>query len=234
MSVRIKICGITRLDDALAAVAAGADALGFIFYSASPRHLDWEAAAAITRRLPPHVAAVGVLVNPTVGEVERAVLEAGVDTLQFHGDETPDFIEGLRLPAGGEGLSRVGGRSDRFAPGRPGGPGIRTIKAVRMQGPESLVPLTKYRTDLWLLDSFAAGARGGTGERFEWQWAVEAHRLGGSIVLAGGLQPENVAAAVRAARPYGVDVSSGVETAPGVKDPDRIRAFISAARSATD
>lgn len=203
MDVRIKICGITNLEDALAAVDAGAHALGFMFYEASPRVLTPRAVAEIIRALPPFVAKVGVFVNPTREGVIQAIAGCGLDTLQFHGDETPEFCLGF---------------------------GLKTIKAFRIRGAESLQALAAFPTDAWLLDSFVAGQLGGTGAQFNWEWAAEAARTARRrIILAGGLTPENVARAVRQVRPYGVDVSSGVESKPGKKDPQKMKSFIAAA-----
>jgi phosphoribosylanthranilate isomerase len=205
MSVKVKICGITNLDDALAAVEAGTDALGFMFCESSPRNVSLTTAADIIRRLPPFIARVGVFVNPAGELVKSAIASCGVDTLQFHGEETPEFCR-------------------RF--------GLKTIKAFRMQGKETLGGVREYATDAWLLDSFVAGVRGGTGATFHWELAVEAKKLGRPIILAGGLTPKNVAEAVQQVRPYAVDVSSGVESSPGKKDHGKVREFIVAATSA--
>ena len=203
MAVRVKICGITSTADAQAAIEAGADALGFMFYAPSPRNLSPAQAAAIIRDLPPFVAKVGVFVNPSEEDVRVALTEAGVDTLQFHGDESPDFCR-------------------RF--------GVKVIKAFRMQDEASLQPLTNYRGETWLLDAFVAGKLGGTGARFNWALAKQAVAKGGRVILAGGLTPDNVADAVRQVRPFGVDVSSGVESGPGKKDAEKVRRFIAAAK----
>jgi phosphoribosylanthranilate isomerase len=204
MNVKVKICGLTSVEDALAAVEAGADALGFMFYAPSPRCVAHKHAAAIIRALPALVAKVGVFVNPAEDDVRRAVAESGIDTLQFHGDEPPEFC--LRF-------------------------GLKAMKAFRVQGPEILGVLPNYSGTTWLLDSFVAGTRGGTGNTFNWEIAAQAVKLGGRVVLAGGLTPENAAEAVRVVRPYALDVSSGVESAPGRKDAAKVRAFIAAARS---
>jgi phosphoribosylanthranilate isomerase len=205
MHLRIKICGITNSDDALAAVAAGADALGFMFYQPSQRHIALATAGEIIRALPPFVARVGVFVDATEEFVRRAWGECGLDTLQFHGSEPPEFCR-------------------KFAP-------AKVIKAFRIAGLESLRAVPAYDTHAWLLDSYVAGAPGGTGAKFNWSLAAEAKKLGRPIILAGGLTPQNVAEAVRQVGPFGVDVSSGVESAPGKKDPRKIREFIAAART---
>lgn len=205
-TVKIKICGITSLVDALMAVETGADALGFVFYEPSPRYVTLDDARQIIRRLPPFVAKVGVLVNATEAAVRRAADECGLDCLQFHGDEPPEFCR-------------------RFEP-------RKLIKAFRIQDADSLAALPAYATDAWLLDSCVPGAPGGTGARFNWDLALAAKAHGVPIILAGGLGPENVAEAVQRVRPYGVDVSSGVESAPGRKDPAKVREFIARARAA--
>jgi len=204
MAIRIKICGITRRDDALVAAEAGADALGFMFYPPSPRAVTPPQAAAIIKALPPFIHAVGVFVNPTRDEVEAA-LAAGIGTLQFHGEESPEFCASF-------GATKV-------------------IKAFRVRDAASLDVLPRYPTDAWLLDSFVAGKLGGTGHAFNWDLVHTAKASGRPVILAGGLTPENAADAVRQVAPYGLDVSSGVESAPGCKDPARVRAFIAAARS---
>ncbi len=203
MSVRVKICGITSADDARAAVGAGVDALGFMFYEPSPRCVTPEQAAAIIAKLPTHVAKVGVFVDADEAAVRTTAAMAGLDTLQFHGSEPPEFCARFEL---------------------------RTIKAFRVKDSGSLAQLPDYETDAWLLDSYVQGVPGGTGERFNWDLAVEAKRLGRPILLAGGLTPENVGEAVGQVTPYGLDVSSGVEAAPGRKDAAKVAAFIASAK----
>jgi phosphoribosylanthranilate isomerase len=205
MDTRVKICGITRLPDALAAVEAGADALGFMFYEASPRHVTFHAAAEIIRQLPSEPLKVGVFVNAPEDTVLRAIQECALTMLQFHGDEPPAFCTQF---------------------------GLMSMKAFRVHGPESIKALTEYRTDAWLLDAHAPGKLGGTGETFDWKIASDAVRLGRPVFLAGGLTPANVGEAIRTVRPFGVDVSSGVESAPGRKDAGKIREFIAAAKRA--
>ena len=204
MNTRVKICGITNLADAQAAVAAGADALGFNFYEKSPRHLTLPAAAGITKQLSPYIMRVGVFVNAPADFVFQAITECGLSLVQFHGDEPPEFCTQF---------------------------GLMSLKAFRIRDAESLQELTKFPTDAWLLDAFSPEARGGTGEQFNWDLALEAQKYGTPIFLAGGLTPENVAAAVRRVHPFGVDVASGVESAPGKKDGQKIRDFIAAVRS---
>lgn len=204
MSVKVKICGITSVGDCLAAATAGADMIGLMFYERSPRHVAWDTAAAIAGALPPHVLKVGVFVEPSVETVQRAIAECGVSLLQFHGDEPPEFCTQF---------------------------GVMSLKAFQIRDTDSLAALPGYRTDAWLLDAFSPDARGGTGEQFNWELALEAKKLGRPIFLAGGLTPENVAEAVRQVQPFAVDVSSGVESAPGKKDPAKVRTFIAAAKS---
>jgi phosphoribosylanthranilate isomerase len=203
MSVRVKICGITNPADAVVAVEAGADALGFNFYDRSPRFIPTKVAAEISRALPPFTLRVGVFVNPSEELVLRAIGECGLSLLQFHGDEPPDFCTQF---------------------------GLMSMKAFRMRDAGSLKELPEYRTDAWLLDAYASDALGGTGERFNWDLATEVQKLGKPVFLAGGLTPENVAEAIRKVNPFGVDVSSGVESSPGKKDHAKVRAFIKAAK----
>jgi len=205
MNVKVKICGITNVEDALAAIEADADALGFMFYEKSPRNVVAKTARDIIRVLPPFVAKVGVFVNASEETVRKIIAPCGIDTLQFHGDETPEFCR-------------------KFAP-------LKVYKAFRIQNLESLQPMPAYKADAWLLDSFATDKPGGTGAKFNWELAVEAKKLGRPVILAGGLTPENVAEAVQKVRPYAVDVSSGVESRPGKKDPMKMQAFVQAAKT---
>ena len=204
MPVRVKICGITNLPDGLAAAEAGADALGFVFYDQSPRHISIEAASVLIPQLPPFVLKVGVFVNAPEDVVIRAIRECGLNLLQFHGDEPPEYC--LQF-------------------------GLMSMKAFRVQDTASLQAVLNYHTDAWLLDAYSSSKPGGTGETFNWDLALEAQAWGHPIFLAGGLTPKNVAEAVRRVRPYGVDVSGGVEAAPGRKDHAKVRAFIQAAKA---
>ncbi len=205
MSVRVKVCGLTNVDDALAAVEAGADALGFMFYAPSPRAVRPGSVADIIRALPPFVGKVGVFVNPSEEEVLHAIATCGLDTVQFHGHEAPEFCA-------------------RF--------GVKVIKAFRVEDEESLKALPAYPVGAWLLDSYVPGQFGGTGARFNWDLALAAKKLGRPVILAGGLTPNNAAEAARRVQPFALDVSSGVEASPGRKDPAKMRAFIRAAKSA--
>jgi len=200
--VRIKICGITNLEDALLAAELGAHALGFIFAAQSPRSVAPAAAREIIRQLPPLVLTVGVFVNEEAAAVRELAERAGLDWVQLHGAETPDYCRSL---------------------------GRRVIKAFRIQNEESLQSLEAYRgaAQAFLLDTYKKGLVGGTGETFDWDLARKAEKYG-PIVLAGGLTPENVATAIAAVQPQGVDVASGVEAAPGRKDPEKLRRFFQA------
>ncbi len=201
---RVKICGITRTEDALLAARLGADALGFNFWPRSKRYLAPAAARAIVRRLPPYVTAVGVFVDPSREELLRAIEASGVTAVQLHGDEPPELCASLPVPA---------------------------VKAIRVADAHALALLASYEVSGFLLDAPGPGY-GGTGETFDWSIAVEA-AASVPVVLAGGLTPENVAEAIRVVRPWGVDVASGVESSPGVKDEDKLRRFIAAAREET-
>ena len=205
MSVTVKICGITSEADALAAAEAGADAIGLMFYEDSPRCVSIEQAKAISAVLPPHIVRVGVFVNASEATISRAIAECALSIAQFHGDETPEDC-------------------GRFA--------IMTIKAFRMKGPETLEEMEQFPTDGFLLDAFVEGELGGTGAAFNWDLAVRAQEFGRPVFLAGGLTADNVAEAVQKVQPFAVDVSSGVESAPGKKCADKMRAFVSAAKGA--
>lgn len=196
----VKICGVTNLEDALAAVEAGADLLGFNFYRRSPRYLSPEDARRIVERLPETVTGVGVFVNEPAEEVEAIAREAGLGTVQLHGDETPEFCRSLR--------------------------GLKAIKALRVRQGFDAAACSLYPVEAVLLDAYTAGAFGGTGHTFDWTLARQARALVERLFLAGGLTPDNVAEAVRAVRPYAVDVCSGVETSPGRKSPQLMRRFV--------
>jgi phosphoribosylanthranilate isomerase len=206
MRIRVKICGITSLPDALGAIEAGVDALGFMFWEPSKRHITIEQAARITTQLPPFVSKVGVFVNAPAEAVREAVSRCGLDTVQLHGEEPAEFCRQFK-------------------------PGVKVIKAFRIKDATSLRQLHHYDTDAWLLDSFVTGWQGGTGRSFDWSVAREARDAGCPIILAGGLRPDNVAEAIHEVWPFGVDVSSGVENAPGVKDAAKIKHFVEAVRS---
>ena len=205
MSVVVKICGITNVDDGLAAVEAGADALGFIFHQQSPRYVPIEKAAEVIRDLPSAIVKVGVFVDAAEELVYRAIRECGLNLLQFHGAESPEYCVQF---------------------------GLMSMKAFQVRDAKSLSRLTDFKTDAWLLDAYSPNKLGGTGERFDWDLAIEARKLGRPIFLAGGLTPDNVAEAVRHVEPYAVDVSSGVEASPGKKDHAKVKAFVAAAKAA--
>ena len=199
---RVKICGITSLEDALVAVEAGADALGFVFFEKSPRHVDPVQAARIIAQLPPFVQVVGLFVNAALDFVNATADSCGLDLVQLHGDESPSYCQLVRR---------------------------RVMKAFRVQGMESLAAMSDYSVAGLLLDAYSPDSYGGTGACFDWGCAVAAKERG-TVILAGGLTPENVASAVARVAPYGVDVSSGVESSPGRKDPEKVRRFISEAK----
>jgi phosphoribosylanthranilate isomerase len=201
--VKVKICGITNLEDALMAVEAGADALGFVFFQGSSRFITPENVAAITCHLPPFVQTVGLFVNEESAMVNSVADNCGLDIVQLHGEESPDYCRAVRR---------------------------RIIKAFRVKDAFSLDTISDYRVAGWLLDTWSPVAHGGTGTTFNWDIAAYA-AASRPIILAGGLTPENVAEAVVTVRPYAVDVSSGVESAPGKKDAGLVRRFIKATRS---
>jgi len=205
VGVRVKICGITNLDDALAAIDAGADALGFVFFPGSPRHVSYLDSAEIIRYLPPFVNTVGVFVDEDPDRIKEAISLTGINVVQLH-SEGPLRIPALPCPV---------------------------IKAIRVKSLDSLDPLINIKdaVSAFLLDTYTPDAFGGTGQIFNWEIALEAKQFG-RIVLAGGLTPENVAEAVRRVKPYGVDVSSGVEAKKGRKDHKKLKLFIDRAKKA--
>ncbi|MEM6580169.1 MAG: phosphoribosylanthranilate isomerase [Pseudomonadota bacterium] len=202
---RIKICGLTRVEDALAAIAAGADALGLVFYAPSPRSVDAAQAAEIVAAIPPLVTTVGLFVNASESEIRQTLDAVRIDLMQFHGDESPAFCDQFSCP---------------------------WIKAVRVRQASDIASTCEQyqRARGILLDSWDKGARGGTGTTFDWnlaqgQWSKP-------VLLAGGLDPDNVAEAVERVQPWAVDVSSGVEQSPGYKDSVKIANFVDAVRRA--
>lgn len=204
-NVRSKICGITRIEDALAAAEAGADAIGFVFYAKSPRAVDVRQARAIIAELPPFVTTVGLFVNASRCELNEILEVVPLDLLQFHGDETPQDCEGYHRP---------------------------WIKALRVRPGDDLEAACQLYAGARgiLLDTYVAGVPGGTGEAFDWS-LVPAHRSK-PIILAGGLSADNVGQAIAQVRPYAVDVSGGVEQAKGIKDAAKIEAFMQAVKQA--
>ncbi|MBN2645236.1 MAG: phosphoribosylanthranilate isomerase [Desulfuromonadaceae bacterium] len=205
-AIRVKICGITKLDDALAAIAAGADALGFVFYARSPRCVEVEQVQRMIAQLPPFVARVGLFVNALPQQVEQTVRACRLDVVQLHGDESPQdcCYEGVQV-----------------------------VKALRVREPGDLQRINDYREHspvcAFLLDAWVADAYGGTGTLGRWDLAAQA-ACSVPVILAGGLTPDNVAEAVAAVRPYAVDVSSGVECSPGVKDAQKVQLFVARAK----
>ncbi|MBE9528454.1 MAG: phosphoribosylanthranilate isomerase [Proteobacteria bacterium] len=204
MSVKVKICGITTLDDATAATSYGADMLGFIFYTKSARYIAPAAAKSIIAKLPPSVTTVGVFVDAPVDEVNAIVKQTGINVVQLHGKESP------------EECARV--------------ENAKVVKAFRVSDKASIAKIDRYSTWANLLDTYVKGTHGGTGETFDWKIAVEAKKYG-PLILSGGLTPDNISEAVRTVRPYAVDVSSGVESSPGVKVHELIKQFIERAKS---
>jgi len=205
MATAVKICGITRPEDALAAARAGAHAIGLVFYAKSPRHVTPARAAEIIRVLPPFVTTVGLFVDATAEEVRAAVGRAPVGLLQFHGDETPEFCRQFKRPY---------------------------VKAVRVRPGVDLLQYAREYHDAkaLLLDNYVEGLHGGSGVAFDWSLIPRGLPL--PVILSGGLTPENVMEAVRRVRPSAVDVSSGVESAKGVKDAQKIVAFLKGVRNA--
>ena len=197
--VRVKICGITRLEDAVAAAASGADAIGLVFYPGSPRCIDTDTAAAIISVLPPFISKVGLFVNQNASEIESILRQVSLDYLQFHGEESPDECGRYNKPY---------------------------IKSMRMEEKIRLTAEVKkyHGSSSLLLDAHVTGMAGGTGQTFDWSRIPAS--LNKPIILAGGLTPGNVKTAITSVRPYGVDVSSGVEKSKGIKDPEKIASFI--------
>lgn len=199
MRTRVKVCGITRVEDALAAVKHGCDAIGLVFYEKSPRHIPVQRAAEIVAALPPFVCTVGLFVDASETDVHVVLKAVGLDVLQFHGNESPAYCAQFGIPY---------------------------LKAARVRPETNLV---QYATDYaeakaLLLDAYAEGVPGGTGQVFD--WGLIPTDLSMPVILAGGLNPANVAEAIRRVRPYAVDVSGGVEREKGIKDADKIAAFM--------
>lgn len=206
MAVKVKICGLTNAEDAAVAVEAGADAVGFVFHKKSPRCADMAVVKAIVKELPPFVLPIGVFVNEDAKVVREVMDSCGLALAQLHGDETAAYCEQL---------------------GRP------MLKAIRLRDRHSFLALAEFQGRAgvrgFLVDAFSPDAYGGTGQVADWSLAAEAAAVT-RILLAGGLTPENVAHAIEQVRPYGVDVSSGVEASPGRKDHEKVRAFVQAVR----
>jgi phosphoribosylanthranilate isomerase len=201
--VRIKICGITNIEDALAAVEYGADALGFVFYPKSPRAISPEVAETIVCALPPFITTVGVFIDKNKQEIEKTVQYVGLNIAQLHGSEPPHACQ----------MS------------------MKVIKAIRVKELTDLEPLKNYTVSAFLLDTYSPHTMGGTGQIFNWDIAVEAKKFG-RIILSGGLKLENVEEAIKWVQPYGVDVATGVESSKGKKDHRKLKTFIEKARKA--
>ena len=200
---RVKICGITRVEDGLACARLGADAIGLVFYAKSPRFVESGKARKIARALPPFISTVALFVNPTAEEVEKVLAEARPDVLQFHGDEPAEFCR-------------------RF--------GVPYLKAARVKPGVNLVQYADLYADAQglLLDAYVEGTPGGTGQSFDWGLIPAGLKL--PVVLSGGLDPANVSSAIRQVKPWAVDVSSGVEASKGIKDAGKIAAFMQGVR----
>ena len=196
--VKVKICGMTNLKDVKVAVDGGVDAVGFIFYKKSPRSVTMQAVRKIVLELPPFVDSVGVFVNETAEQINKIADRCNLDRVQLHGNESPTFCKKIRR---------------------------RVIKAIRVKDIQSLKKLSDYPVSSFLLDTFSEDQYGGTGKVFDWNLAFPAKKYG-PIILAGGLTPNNVRQAIQRIRPYGVDVCSGVESQPGIKDHKKMQAFL--------
>ena len=200
---RIKICGITNREDALKAAELGADALGFIFYTASRRYIDPEEASKIIKKLPPFITTVGVFVNPSLDEINSVKQKTGIDVVQLHGDESPEFC--MMIPH-------------------------KLIKAIRIKAKIDRDEVELYPVQAILFDTHSEGNYGGTGKSFNWD-ILRNLDVSKNIILSGGLTPENVSQALEVVKPYGVDVSTGVEDSPGKKNHMKLREFIEAVKN---
>jgi len=196
--VKVKICGITNLEDAMVAAEAGADALGFVFYPESPRFIEPAMARYIISKLPVFITAVGVFVDEKEDMIRRIIRESGIQVLQFHGNESPIICTKFRE---------------------------KVIKTIHVKDEESISQMKMYHINTFLLDTYHSEKKGGTGKSFNWDIAIRGKKYG-RIILAGGLDPSNVVEAIKKVKPYGVDVSTGVEISPGKKDHTKIKEFI--------
>ena len=203
LQIKVKICGMTQLKDALFAVEQGVDAVGFIFYKKSPRAVTMKTVREIITKLPPLVDTVGVFVNESAERLNKIADYCGLDLVQLHGEESPALCRKIHR---------------------------RVIKAFRVKDLQSIKQLEKFPVSGFLLDTFSDDLHGGTGKTFDWNLALPAKKMG-PVILAGGLTPRNILQAVRQVRPYGVDVCSGVEKSPGIKDLEKVRAFLKNIRS---
>ncbi|MDG5816268.1 phosphoribosylanthranilate isomerase [Chitinispirillales bacterium ANBcel5] len=205
MNIKVKFCGITRYEDAKIAVNLGANALGFIFYPSSPRYVHPAQALKIIKQLPPFISKVGVFVNEEIDTVRRIVKEFGIDAVQLHGSETPEYCNSLCT--------------------------VPVIKSFSVQPDSDVTPLSNYDVSAFLLDTWDPECHGGSGKTFDWSIAKNACNCYQNVILAGGLGPSNIAEAVLAVEPYAVDVNSGVEISPGVKNPVKMREVMKTIRS---
>lgn len=202
--IRVKICGITNVDDALFAAESGADAIGLIF-SSSPRQVDIQTAQTVVKEIPPFLTSVGVFADEPAEKVMRVLMSCHLDVVQLHGDEQPSY-------------------ANYFFP-------IPVVKAFPMKGVQTLQKMKRYETArAFLLDTYHVQKKGGTGKTFNWEWAVKAKSIGKPIILSGGLGPKNIARAVKKVKPYAVDASSGLERKIGRKDKAKVRDFIAIAK----
>lgn len=200
--IKVKICGTTSLKDAFLAVESGADAIGFIFYKMSPRNISQKEAKEIILQLPPFIETVGVFVNETSDKINRIAEQCKLNSIQLHGEESPALCRRVKR---------------------------KVIKAFRVKDADSLKSIASYDVSGFLLDSYNDGSKGGTGQVFDWNLALRVKKQG-PVILAGGLNPYNVFTAIHRVKPYGVDVCSGVEKSPGIKDHEKIREFIKSVR----
>ncbi len=200
--IKVKICGTTSLKDAFLAVENGADAIGFIFYKMSPRNISQKEAKEIILQLPPFIETVGVFVNETSDKINRIAEQCKLNSIQLHGEESPALCRRVKR---------------------------KVIKAFRVKNADSLKSIASYKVSGFLLDSYNDGSKGGTGQVFDWNLALRVKKQG-PVILAGGLNPYNVFTAIHRVKPYGVDVCSGVENSPGIKDHEKVRAFIKSVR----
>lgn len=199
----VKICGITNAEDAEFAVRSGADALGFNFYTGSPRYIDPLAARVIVKAMPAHIICVGVFVNEPLHSLVGQAIVSGVSTIQLHGDETPEFVREVKIESG-----------------------LSVIKAFRVSPDFRPEDVLAYKADAILLDTYSPAAHGGTGEAFNWEIAAEVKEIFPKVYLAGGLGPSNVAEAIRVAAPYGVDACSLLESEKGRKNEKLVDEFV--------
>jgi len=200
--IKVKICGTTSLKDAFLAVESGADAIGFIFYKMSPRNISQKEAKEIILQLPPFIETVGVFVNETSDKINRIAEQCKLNSIQLHGEESPALCRRVKR---------------------------KVIKAFRVKNADSLKSIASYDVSGFLLDSYNDGSKGGSGQVFDWNLALRVKKQG-PVILAGGLNPYNIFTAIHRVKPYGVDVCSGVEKSPGIKDHEKIREFIKSVR----